>query len=271
MPALAIVRRRPLLAFFVLAYAASWWPSLAGGGLNPFGPLMAAAAVSALTGGKAELRSWWRRVTRTGGSIGWYALAVALPFGINAAAAALAVALGAPFPPADKLARWPELLVVFPLYLVAFGPLGEEPGWRGFAMPRLREGRSPLAASLVLGVLVAAWHLPLVATGAQPLLILPAIAAAQVMYTWLARPARESVLIVMVAHAAQGGLGGEYFGPMFAGAHATLETRLLVATQCAVALLIALLSARDRRRAAADVGAGPLSGRAIAPASPPIR
>lgn len=243
----AAMRRHPLVAFFVLAYALSWWPALITEGLNPFGPLMAAVVVSAVVGGRPELRNWWRRVRGTGGGLGWYALAIVLPFGINAAAAALAVMLGAPFPAAEKLARWPELLVVFPLYLVAFGPLGEEPGWRGFAMPRLMEGRSPLAASLALGVLVAVWHLPLVAGGVQPAVILLAIAASQVMYTWLASLARGSVLIVMLAHAAQGGLGGEYFGPMFSGPGAVLETRLLVAVQCAVSLAIALMSGRLRR------------------------
>ena len=41
------------------------------------------------------------------------------------------------------------------------GPLGEEPGWRGFALPRMLRGQGALAASLVLGAIWAAWHLPL--------------------------------------------------------------------------------------------------------------
>lgn len=77
----AAMRRHPLVAFFVLAYALSWWPALITEGLNPFGPLMAAVVVSAVVGGRPELRNWWRRVRRTGGGIGWYALAVVLPFG----------------------------------------------------------------------------------------------------------------------------------------------------------------------------------------------
>ena len=44
----AAVRRHPLVAFFALAYPLSWWPSLVGKGLNPFGPLIAAAVTSAL-------------------------------------------------------------------------------------------------------------------------------------------------------------------------------------------------------------------------------
>ncbi len=41
------------------------------------------------------------------------------------------------------------------------GPLGEELGWRGFALPRLQTSLGPVAASLVLGCLWAGWHLPL--------------------------------------------------------------------------------------------------------------
>ena len=39
--------------------------------------------------------------------------------------------------------------------------LGEEPGWRGFVLPRLLVGRSALSAALILGVIHAVWHLPL--------------------------------------------------------------------------------------------------------------
>jgi uncharacterized protein len=235
------IKRHPLAAFFVLAYALSWWSVPLDGTQFAFGPLLAAIVVSALIGGKAELVVWLHRCIQWRAGLGWYALALLLPFGINASAAALAVALGAPAPTATQLARWPELFVVFPLYLVAFGPLGEEPGWRGFAMPRLEAGRTALSASLLLGLFVAAWHLPLVLAGNQPSVILIATLAAQLMYTWLANHARGSVLIVMVAHAAQGACGN-YFGPMFSGPGATLQIWMLVAMQLAVALLLVALA-----------------------------
>lgn len=41
------------------------------------------------------------------------------------------------------------------------GPMGEELGWRGFALPRLLVlGRSPLFIALSLGVVWGIWHLP---------------------------------------------------------------------------------------------------------------
>ena len=41
------------------------------------------------------------------------------------------------------------------------GPLGEEPGWRGYALPRLEAALGPVRGSLVLGLLWTGWHLPL--------------------------------------------------------------------------------------------------------------
>jgi hypothetical protein len=40
----------------------------------------------------------------------------------------------------------------------------EEPGWRGFALPRLQKLHSPLGASLILATAWGGWHLPLVST-----------------------------------------------------------------------------------------------------------
>lgn len=136
------------------------------------------------------------------------------------------------------------MFISFPFYLILIA-LGEETGWRGFAMPRLQEKHSALTASLILGLFVAFWHLPLVIFSEQPFFAtLPLMLitfAAQIILTWLANHVEGKVFIVMLAHAAQGGLGGEYFGPMFSGAEAVLEFWLLIAIFWLVALGIVLL------------------------------
>src|SRR5207248_8467929 len=70
-------------------------------------------------------------------------------------------------PTTSILAALPSLLPGFALMMLnpLQGTLGEEPAWRGFALPRLLSNRSPLIASLLLGILVAGWHVPLFATG----------------------------------------------------------------------------------------------------------
>jgi hypothetical protein len=41
------------------------------------------------------------------------------------------------------------------------GGAWEEPGGRGYALPKLQVGRTALLASLILGVVWAFWYLPL--------------------------------------------------------------------------------------------------------------
>ena len=65
--------------------------------------------------------------------------------------------------PAFSMSLVGIVAVEFVRILVLGGPLGEELGWRGFALPRMQYLRTPFAATLALGVIVAAWHLPLLA------------------------------------------------------------------------------------------------------------
>jgi membrane protease YdiL (CAAX protease family) len=55
-------------------------------------------------------------------------------------------------------------------------PLWEESGWRGYALPRFPAGRSPLVNRLILGVLLAGWHLPIALS--EPALTVPYLIAA---------------------------------------------------------------------------------------------
>jgi membrane protease YdiL (CAAX protease family) len=107
-------------------------------------------------------------------------------------------------------------LVALGLAIIAEGPLGEEPGWRGFALPRMQPRFGPLRGTLLLGLLWGFWHLPDFATTNQrggpganyvtlasidfPLFILYAIAVSLV-FTWVFNHTGSSVFIAILLHA----------------------------------------------------------------------
>jgi membrane protease YdiL (CAAX protease family) len=150
-----------------------------------------------------------RRATRCSGVGG--PLAVILgPAAFSLVVAALYVLLGGSWAAAPPALRGEASLVSLPLLLVILtltDGLGEEPAWRGFALPRLLTQYNALFASLILGVLWAAWHLPLVWTEGAPLyrqpiwLLLVDMTAKSVLFTWVFLHTRGSVLLAAMLHA----------------------------------------------------------------------
>ena len=202
---LDLVRRHPLASFFVLAYALTW-PLIPLVSVSPlwgfpalFGPALAALVVAALADGRAGVKDLLGRVVRWRVGAGWYAVALGLPAVLALAAAGLHLALGA-----DSSIRFGGLsLLSFVVFVLIFG---EELGWRGYALPRLLVGRSALSASLILGVLWGAWHLPTFFVPGAPQHGLPFSAfvlltvAYSVLLTWVYLHARGSVLISTLLH-----------------------------------------------------------------------
>jgi Type II CAAX prenyl endopeptidase Rce1-like len=105
-----------------------------------------------------------RRLTKWRVNWIWYAAAIGVPLLVHAVSIALNMAAGAPAPSVTQFQPGYAVLLLFGLRMVnpLDGPVAEEPGWRGFAQPRLQSKWSPLASTAVLGVLITGWHLPLV-------------------------------------------------------------------------------------------------------------
>jgi len=152
----------PLVIFFVLAYAWAWivygpmvifhaapqWTILA-----TLGPTAAALVAHRVDAGGLpafRLRTHWSRM------LGATALGIALI--VLAYVVLPAVTTADP-----RKLHWGVLtsVSVYNYSTLLGGPLFEEPGWRGFALPRLEARFGPLRASLLLAVLWAGWHLPL--------------------------------------------------------------------------------------------------------------
>jgi membrane protease YdiL (CAAX protease family) len=241
------VRRYPLIAFFILAYALSW---LGGWGLYTlnhdlpavasFGPFLAALVVLAITSGRIGVGDLLRSMVRWRVSPVWYAAALGLPMVLAVSATTLNVMLGAQAPSSAELGGWTSLLPSFVLILLipGLGGAWEEPGWRGYALPKLQGRYSALTASLILGFLWALWHMPLMVTGQIAYSDLALVIAASVVTTWLFNNASGSVLIVMLFHATNNTVSGSYFSPMFSGADSIRQSWLLALLWCVAAVVV---------------------------------
>ncbi len=207
-----LAKRHPILGFFALAYALSWWPWLwvrldpttGEGPILPFGPFLAAAIMLALTGGWPALRTWLAKIAEWRVGPLWYALALLLPAAITAMAVGVNLFLGAEVSPGAVLPDWGDLAVRFLVIFVLIG-LGEEPAWRGYALPRLIEGRTVLAGALILGLLHALWHLPLFGVDYDLNNLWPwllAILSVSVVIAWMWRATGGNLLLPALLHAA---------------------------------------------------------------------
>jgi membrane protease YdiL (CAAX protease family) len=210
--------RRPIVLCVVLVYAFTWvvWvPRAAGvpvgvvGQLWTWMPAVAAVVAAALTGGRTALRDLGSRLVRWRVGWGWWLLVIAGPAAFSILVAGVYGRLGG-----SAAAAVPSVLtgslIQIPLVLAILAitdGLGEEPAWRGFMLPRMLAYGNALAASLVLGVVWALWHLPLQWTAGYAQYQLPVwllvldVSAKSVIFTWVFLRTRGSALIAIVLHA----------------------------------------------------------------------
>jgi membrane protease YdiL (CAAX protease family) len=197
------IGRHPLIWFFALAYAISWpfWllSHLAGGTLGTvlivigaFGPMLAAAIIISRTGG--PLSEWLQGILRWRVSPVYYAYALGLPVLLAVILNLTLAALGEQQDLSLVVDRVPAYVQTLLLTAVIFGGQ-EEPGWRGFALPRLQQRHTPLVATLILGLGWGIWHVPLYGPAG---FVVPLVLA--FYYTWLYNKTR-SVLLCILLHA----------------------------------------------------------------------
>lgn len=216
-----LVGRRPVIAFIMLVLVLSW-PMLLIGERVPvavvplalLGPAGCAFVVTWLADGRAGVRELAGRLGRWQVPGRWYLFAL---FGMAACYWATAYLVTAVFFPAALAPPPLGQLLVVPLFLVllfVLPGLVEEFGWRGFLLPRLSLRLTPLRATLVVGFVWWAWHLPvrvrldLPDGAAFAALFLVGILADSVIYTWVFHRTGESVLLVALMHAAGNTWGG---------------------------------------------------------------
>jgi uncharacterized protein len=218
------VKKHPAVSLFLLATALGAVPlALVVAGLlpasfNQLGALSASAAgiiLAAIDGGKKGVRDLLGRAMIWRVNAGWWLFVFLFPAVLTVNAVYLGAALGGR---ATGLTAIGPLYRLVPLlvFLIVFAGLGEEFGWRGFAVPRVQVRHTALVASLSIGILHSLWHTPLFFIKgvsqheiAQQIGFLPAflgytvlVTAGAVQSTFIFNNSKGSVLLVAVYHGA---------------------------------------------------------------------
>jgi uncharacterized protein len=242
---MSIIRRHPVVTFFLLAYALSWgaipWNSFFAPGV-----LVAALIVVSLTEGVKGLKAMGARLIRWRVSWIWYAVAVAVPLSVKFVAIALNRGLGAPATSIPEFSVWYSLPMAIALNIVTpwNAQLPEEASFRGWAQPTLQATRTPLAATVLMAVGVTIWHVPVFLMpqfGSSPIEALATIAVT-FWYAWLFNHASGSALLTLIAHATEGTV--ETSTLWLSGVDTVRMTWLYSVLWCVVALVLLVV---DRR------------------------
>jgi len=174
------MRQHPLVAYFVLAFAITWvlvsplvlnalgllaiqisphWHFL-----GAIGPILAALIVTRIANGRIGLGEFAGRMGRWRVGLAWLLVALFSPMLLFVVSAIILCAVGNPWPDFSKLAsaEYANFGWIFGSILsaIAYG-IGEESGWRGFALPRLQKSHNALSATFILSIFWAIWHIPM--------------------------------------------------------------------------------------------------------------
>jgi membrane protease YdiL (CAAX protease family) len=241
-----VMKAHPLTSFLLLTVLLSWWPwPIYATGHSPlpiasFGPFLAALVVLGMTEGRNGIRELFRSMLHWRVARRWWLAAVAVPVMITLTALAVNVLLGAQPPSAAQLSTWTGMPLTFAAALLVPGAGGawEEPGWRGYALPRLVDRFDWKSASLVLGAVSAAWHLPLILSDQISWWDLLLVVASNVVIARLFLAGGRSVLLVMVLHATNNAVSGNFVSPLFTGADASHQAAITSVLWAAVAAIL---------------------------------
>lgn len=243
---------RPLALFFLLAYAISWaaWtipivPSL--------GPMLAAVIVAGVTAGPARLRSLLSGLARWRVGLRWWLVAVS-PVAVLLLTLSALSASGQRWSDSTEAFRYfggpGGLAVVWFVLVTVAASVGEEVGWRGYALPQLQRRFRPLPATLILAVLWWLWHLEFFLLDNLPLIgfaaYLVEVTAVAIILTWLYNRSGGSILLVVVFHAAYNAVSFN-----------AVTTTVVALAAILLGILLAVLELRAGRRGRSVLGGYP--------------
>ena len=212
---------RNLVFFYVIAFGFSWalWipqAFVAQGLLSPsffttltiaaFGPLVASFLLTFLNEGRIGVLKLLKKAVHFRFKKIWLIPTFFLLPAVIGGSLLLAVKIEGVTPDLSLLYAPPMVVITFIAIFFLGGPVEEEFGWRGYALPRLQANYSALTSSVIVGFMWGVWHLPLFYISDGPYYQSPILAVIgstillSILFTWLFNNTGGSILIVLFFH-----------------------------------------------------------------------
>ncbi len=250
----SFIKRYPQATFWAIALSTFFIGNILGGVwfLLIYCTALGGLLVTAIADGRSGVKTYLSRIVRWRVGIKWYAVALFTPAVLYLVGAGLNILSGAKIAANIQWPAWSDVLIGFFWPGLLGIALAEEPGFRGFALPRLLVGRSALAAGLILGVLHAIWHIPTFFGGeAVPILCtILIIISGSIINTWLFNHTNGSVFLAMLLHVgidvASGDVG--VLKNLFTGAALERQVIFQAIAFVAFAILLPILAGRELGR-----------------------
>jgi membrane protease YdiL (CAAX protease family) len=216
-------KKRGIIVFFSMTYAISWiiWIPIALSSNNillfhisPFPGIIIGGMAPSLVGlilileeqGISGTKSLLGRLFQWKVNIRWYIFVLCIPAVIISTSIIInSIFANVPIN-ISTIGDWRIILITFIVTLFIGGPIGEELGWRGYALPKMGETRKPLLASLIVGLGWGLWHLPLFWINGSLQADIPviwfivSILAESVLYTWIYTSTGGNLFLMVLFH-----------------------------------------------------------------------
>lgn len=208
------IKTHPLISFFIIVFAIMYLAGIVGifslvppssfiffWILGSFAPTIAALIVLGITDGKPGIKKLFKSFLIWRVGFKWYFATVSIVILSIIVSFAYLFSQNSAIPTIPILG----LFLMLPMGLF-LGPLSEEPGWSGFALPRLQSKYNAFTASLILGVLWAVWHAPLWFISGSPQSTMPfwlffiALLAVRFIMGWAYNNTNGSLIIAVLFH-----------------------------------------------------------------------
>ena len=268
-----LLARHALTFYFFIAFAFSWLMFLPGvltyfGVLNLsdslvgvlsitglLGPILSGFIMTAVTEGGPGIRRWLGRIVLWRVGLRWYLFAlIGLPLVMVLATIIFRPGALDSFQTLAPLSIVPYLSAFVFMVLIG-GPLFEEPGWSGFAQPRLQRLHGPLVGGLILGSLWASWHLPGFLIPSEGLADIPprgsvldfavfalALIGLRLIIQWVFNNTKGSVLMAILVHASWNTFYSAALVQLFPTPSVLGSYLNLTIASCALAIVIVALT-----------------------------